>query len=189
MSAARVRLSSRPDWQRVKARKFSAWEIHGTLFAGYVTRLDLLEVTSPLWVRSCGEEICVADEGYSWLQHFPKGTRYTLTSQWNEKGQLIQWYFDICEHHGVTSYGIPYWEDLYLDVIGSANNVFEIIDQDGLAAALEQKSISPEQYRMATREADNLLRLLNAGDVELLEIAQLHYRKLSTSIANLQNSA
>jgi uncharacterized protein len=174
-----MKLASRPDWKRVTKRKFSAWKLREATFTGYVTRIDLLEVTSPLWVQSCGERICVADTGYSWLQHFPHGTHYTLTSQWNDKGQIVQWYFDICDHHGVTDDGIPYWDDLYLDVIGLPNHTFEIIDADELRQALAHKEISRAKYNFASREADSLLRSLEIGDMGLLEIAQHHFHELN----------
>lgn len=108
MNASRIKLASRPDWKRVTKRKFSVWSLEQANFTGYVTRLDLLEVSSPLWVKSCGEQVCVADTGYSWLQHFPSDTHYTLTSQWNAEAKVVQWYFDICDHHSVTASGIPY---------------------------------------------------------------------------------
>jgi uncharacterized protein len=189
MDTTRIKLSSRPWWRRVKESRFSVWKLNGTLFSGYVTRLDLLEVTSPLWVKSCGEEICVADEGYSWLQHFPRGTHYTLTSQWDEKGEILQWYFDICEKHGLTDDGIPYWEDLYLDIVGTPDHTFELLDQDELVEALEQKRISSEQYKLAVREADKLLRLLKDGSVELLELAKLHYAKLAIDSARVNSNS
>jgi uncharacterized protein len=175
----RVKLASRSGWKRVTKRKFGVWKRAEENFTGYVTRLDLLEVTSPLWVNSCGERVCIADKGYSWLQHFPEDTHYTLTSQWDNTGGLVQWYFDICECHDVDDNGIPYWDDLYLDVIGSPNNIFEILDQDELANALEQKHISLEQYELAVREADTLLRQLNTEKFKLLEVAKGHYKKLT----------
>jgi uncharacterized protein len=185
----RVRLSSRPWWQRVTQRKLSVWKLEEEPFTGYVTRLDLLEVTSPLWVKSCGERVCVADTGYSWLQHFPANTHYTLTSQWDEKDRLVQWYFDICEYHGVNENAVPYWEDLYLDVIGTPNHVFEIIDQDELAEALEQDHISAEEYDLATREADSLLHLLKTGDSELLEVAKSHHQHLVIDFARVNSNS
>jgi uncharacterized protein len=179
VNVSRIRLASRPYWKRVTKRRFASWQLAEENFTGYATRIDLLEVTSPLWVQSCGQAILVADTGYSWLQHFPFNAHYTLTSQWNEKGQLVQWYFDMCEHHGVTDDDIPYWEDLYLDIIGLPNGVFEVIDQDELEQALEQHHISLEQYQLATREADTLLRQLNSEKFELLEVAKQHYKNLT----------
>jgi uncharacterized protein len=174
----RVRLASRSPWQRVTKRRFAIWKLEKPTFTGYVTRLDLLEVALPLWVQSCGERICVADAGYSWLHHFPSNTHYTLTSQWNDKGQLVQWYFDICDHHGVTSEGVPYWDDLYLDVIGLPNNVFAIIDQDELAQASKENHITQQHYDLAHYEANHLLQELEQRNFELLEVARQHYKEL-----------
>jgi uncharacterized protein len=184
----RIRLACRKDWKRVTKRKFSVWELDEANFTGYVTRLELLEVVSPLWVDSCGERICVADKGYSWLQHFPQGTQYALTSQWNANSELVQWYFDICNHHGVTVDGIPYWNDLYLDVIGLPSGTFQIIDGDELTQALEQNHISLEQYEVATREAEKLLWQLNTEKVELLGVAYRHHKTLTTTNSVQANS-
>jgi uncharacterized protein len=162
----------------VTKRKFSVWKLREANFTGYVTRLDLLEVSSPLWVQSCGERICVADTGYSWLQHFPFGTRYTLTSQWNKRGEVIQWYFDICDHHGVMADGIPYWDDLYLDVIGLPANIFEIIDQDELERTFVQHQVTRHHYEIAYQTANTLLYHLEQGSFELLEVAKKHFHEL-----------
>jgi uncharacterized protein len=81
----------------------------------------------------------------------------------------------------VTDDGVPYWEDLYLDIIGLPNKPFEIIDRDELEQALEQKHISVGQYKLATREAESLLGLLNSGNFELLELTKHHYQKLTTN--------
>jgi uncharacterized protein len=143
-----------------------------------VTQIDLLEVASPLWVQSCGERICLADTNYSWLQHFPLHKHYTLTSQWNDEGQIVQWYFDICNHHDVTEDGIPYWDDLYLDVIGLPSGTFEIIDQDELEEALEQQHIVQHHYELAHLEASKLLAQLEQGNFELLEVVRKHFLEL-----------
>lgn len=39
-----------------------------------------------------------------------------MTTVFNEKGEVVQWYIDICNEIGITK-GIPWYEDLILDLV------------------------------------------------------------------------
>jgi len=91
-------------------------EINEENFVGTVTLLKIEEVTAPLIVQYEAKEICIANQGYSWLQHFPDGKPYALTSVFNKEGDLVQWYIDMCLNITINS-EIPYWEDMFLDIV------------------------------------------------------------------------
>ncbi|MGW8821643.1 DUF402 domain-containing protein [Paenibacillus lautus] len=48
----------------------------------------------------------------------------------NEKKEIIQWYFDISKNIGISDQGVPFWDDLYLDVIVFPNGNLYIKDED-----------------------------------------------------------
>lgn len=169
--------ANREPWPRVKRKRFQVLEVSESRFEGYVTRLELLEVSPPLWVPCCGERICVADSGYIWMQYFPSGTHHTLTAMFDARGGLQQWYFDICQGHGVDERGVPWWDDLYLDLIGLPDGRFELIDREDLERALTEGAISPDQHDLAWREAKTLMDKLEHGEFPLLETSLGQFRR------------
>ncbi|MER3426029.1 MAG: hypothetical protein C4299_02315 [Thermoleophilia bacterium] len=75
LGSRRRKSAKREPWKRVKRHKFQVWQVDEPGFTGYLTRLDLLEVSPPLIAQTPdGLELCVADTGYVWTQHFPSGT-------------------------------------------------------------------------------------------------------------------
>lgn len=49
-----------------------------------------------------------------------------MTTVINEKGEVVQWYFDITLANALTKEGVPYFDDLFLDVVVLPNK-----DRDG----------------------------------------------------------
>ncbi|MGW8918535.1 DUF402 domain-containing protein [Paenibacillus lautus] len=64
------------------------------------------------------------------MQHFPSESNYCVTTMLNEKKEIIQWYFDISKNIGISDQGVPFWDDLYLDVIVFPNGNLYIKDED-----------------------------------------------------------
>ena len=51
---------------------------------------------------------------------------------------------------------IPYYEDLYLDVIVKDDNIY-VLDEDELEKALNEKRITADQYKLAKNTVDSLI--------------------------------
>lgn len=113
----------------------------------------MLEVSPPLIVQTPpGLELRVAGVGYVWTQHFPIGTHYALTNRFDAEGRLgrlAQRYANICLEHSVDESGVPWYADLYLDVISLPGGGFAGIDKDELEAALRAGEVSREHYDLA----------------------------------------
>ncbi len=132
----------------------------------------MVEVAEPLWVMHNEQRVLIADAGYSWLQIFPEGTNYTHTTMFDPEGQPVQEYIDIVAEHGVGDDGIPWYDDLYLDITWIPEGSPLLLDQEELEAAHAIGAITQEHYDLARGETARLLVALALGDYTLPEIAR-----------------
>ena len=172
------KFADRADWRRVTGRRFSVSQRDSTEFSGYLTLLCIDEVLEPLYLEEPALRLCVADRGFSWLQHFPTGTSYTLTTMFDAQGGVVQWYIDICRCHGVDERGIPWFDDLYLDVVVTPGGRVQLLDADELEEALARGAICREDYEFARRAAEAVLAALDRGEFPLLQLSLRHRAEL-----------
>lgn len=88
------KFGDRSDWKRVLARQYAQSYIGSDDFKGYVTLLRIVKVSEPLFVNYEGKQICIVDDGYQWLQQFPSGKNHSVTTMFDAKGHIVQWYID-----------------------------------------------------------------------------------------------
>ena len=79
-------------------------------------------------------------------------------------GKLIEWYFDIAKTVGIEN-GIPFEDDMYLDMVIMPNGKKIILDEDELLAARNEGIISQEEMDSAY----NTLRELEKKYASCLE--------------------
>ena len=168
------RSAERLDWERVTERRFSVHTFDEPDFAGAVSLLCIDQVREPLWLDSGGRRICVADAGHMWLQQFPRGTQHAITSQFDAEGSIVQWYIDICKAHGVDKNGVPWWDDLYLDIVVTPEGIPTLLDEDELEYALCNGNISAPDVALAYAEARNLIERIDDGRIDLLVLSCRH---------------
>lgn len=164
----KLKRADRKDWWRVTKNRFVMLPVESAMFTGYVTLYCIDAVREPLQAKSVGQDVCLADEGYLWMQHFPQGTRYAITSIFNAQHELISWYIDICKRHYLDKNGILWYEDLYLDLDVSPAGEFVLLDADELDEALRQGQISSLDYELAWREANGLMSAIEEDMFPLL---------------------
>lgn len=123
----------------------------------HVVLINVLEVVSPLIVEKKvdkktenfkKERIIVLDSGYKLIEILPKGRNYCITANINEKNQIVQWYFDILDSTMIKK-GVPYFYDLYLDLIIYPDGNTYTKDKEELKEALRDKSITLKQFLKA----------------------------------------
>jgi len=172
------RQADRPQFSRVTQRRFYVERLDSEDYTSYVTLLCIDAVREPLWV-SCGDNrVCVADEGYSWLQHFPAKAHYTVTTMFDAAGRIVQWYIDVCKQHGVDESGVPWQDDLYLDIAMLPSGEIELLDVAELDRAWWQGSISQADHDLAWREAKRIMDEIGRGEFALLKLAEPHRNRL-----------
>lgn len=177
LARSRRKYADRKRWARVTERKFSIKRVKSRAFTGYVTRLEILKVKEPLCVEEFGKRFAIADNGYTWLQHFPKGEPYCLTTIFTAKGKVAHWYLDIAAKTGATEKGIPWWDDLYLDIVIVPGKGAEIVDENDLSEALAKGKITKCVAKEARSEAKRLKALIDTDAFPLLALSEQHYKR------------
>lgn len=169
---------SRYDWKRVTKRNYAEMKIGSILFNGYVTLLHLIEVNKPLTMTYEGRSTCIAADGYYWMQHFPVGEHYSVTTVFDASKKIVQWYIDICKENGYCNKNGPWMDDLYLDLIVLPTGEIIEKDIDELEVALKENIISGKEYEMARFEFTGAKLLLEENRFEMLNCTSQHFEML-----------
>ncbi|WP_313891637.1 DUF402 domain-containing protein [Psychrobacillus sp.] len=171
----------RSGWKRIIERKYSQTYMESREFIGHITLLHLVQVSEPLWVNYGEKNICIVDNGYMWLQHYPIGKNYSVTSMFDASGEIVQWYIDICYEIGIE-HNVPWLDDLFLDIVVLANGEIILLDEDELEEALENGSIDKAMYNLAWDEANRITDLIKEKTFKLLPISQIHKKTLEEQL-------
>lgn len=159
------------NWRRVNRCSQAVYPMPAGVIVDFVGH----EVSDPLEVVCCGQTFSVMQNGYRWIRYEPRDQFHALTVMLNEQDELQQIYVDITGGSGVDPDGIPWTDDLYLDVIALADANWqviasEIIDQDELDEALAVGAITSAQYDHAWAEARAVQMVLDQQAFAPLEV-------------------
>ena len=119
-------------------------------------------------------KVTLIDNGYYMVEYIPLNENYAVRTFIDSDKNVIQNYIDISLENGVK-HGMPYYNDLYLDVI---NNHFGdrgvyLEDESELKAALVEGIVSEEEVAMAYEVANKLvLQIKNSQNVFVNRMAQ-----------------
>ncbi|GFZ33061.1 hypothetical protein CSC2_35870 [Clostridium zeae] len=159
--------ANKPDWTRVLKRKFTTRYFKDTDFEGYVSVTSIEKVRGPLMKSMLGREYCLVDDGYIWLEIMPFKGNYCMTTMYDSNREIVQWYFDITRNKGLTDEGIPFFEDLFLDVVVLPDSNVLLLDENELKDALDKGEITLKEFEMAYTEAKEIMKNI-AVDVNRL---------------------
>lgn len=142
----------------------------------YIAKLTILDVTK-CWKVDV-EKRTILDKDYIWLEIYPKDKHYCITAMYDNNRVLKEWYFDIVINNGIED-GIPYEDDLYLDVVIVPDGRIHILDEDELLEARDNNIITDNDVKLAYDTKDyiinefgnNIDKLLKTTN-ELLEIIE-----------------
>lgn len=168
------KFADRADWKRVIEKRFQVQFINSTDFCGYISLLDIGKVSEPLIVEYYEKKYCLVDNGYSWLQHFPSNSNYVLTTVFDSNDRIVQWYIDICHEIGITENGIPWFDDLYLDLVRIPDGTIIELDLDELNEAHSNQIITNSQFNLARKENDRIKELIKGNKFKILELSIGH---------------
>ena len=133
---------------------FKNLRIDNDEFKGNISLLTIKKVRKE-W-RIDVEQRCILANNYNWLEIYPDGENYCITTMFDENDNIAEWYFDIAKELGEEN-GIPYEDDLYLDVVIVPDGRIHILDEDELKSAYDRKEVSKEEYEMAYRVANKII--------------------------------
>ena len=174
--AVKRRTADRAEWKRVLRKDFHCERRELGGFRGHVATLSLHALTAPLYIDLAGEPLCIADDGYTWVQHFPEGAHHVLTTMWSASGALVQHYIDICRASWLDERGVPCFDDLFLDVSIIPGRTPLLLDVDELAAAHSAGVVTDAEVQLAWREARRVLAEVERGTFGLLAHASTSSR-------------
>lgn len=145
---------------------YSQMRVEEDYFKGYVCKVEINGVDEPLIVNNGISKICIRDNGYEWFKVYPDNSNYAITIIFDNKSNLIEWYFDIAKEVGLDN-NIPYEDDLYLDMIIMPNGEKIILDEDELLEALDKGEIMQFDVDLAYKTL-NKLEIMYANNLNYL---------------------
>ncbi|WP_052807173.1 DUF402 domain-containing protein [Risungbinella massiliensis] len=168
--------SDRLDWKRVPVRKYYQEEVRDGNHPGIVHYFYMKEIKTPLMDAFFSQPTPVADQGFLYIQYFPFGEQHTVTTMFSDSGEIVQQYIDIVHSHGQDPDGVPWYLDLYLDIVMLPTGEYRLVDEDELQEAWQQKMVTSEQVKMAYDEAKRLIKNLSSRQKDWITWAKTCYK-------------
>ena len=146
----------------------------------YITLKEVKELTEPHIIPVNGEWITKLDKGYTILEYSPIDELYNVRAHINDKKEILEYYFDIILQREIRKedgLDIPFYNDLYLDVIvyekaATKSEPFILLDdRDELKAALKEEKIDQEEYDLAYKVANALMKEIKEGKNRFITIS------------------
>ena len=144
------------EWKCIKSKKLKGKQVCTDFFKGYIGLLEIEEVSEKQIWKFNGEDITVCDNGLKWLSILPQDDFYCITAMMNADNEILLWYIDMIADQGIGTDDIPYFDDLYLDLVVYPDGTIIVDDMDELETALATKDITQEQFNLAISTSDKL---------------------------------
>ena len=143
---------------RWKGASSAAYAETGTEFEGEkcTAGLVLLSTDSPVYAGHGADRIKIVDEGFLWLQLAPEGGFWWLTAMYNEKAELIQFYFDVTFGNMLKKDGESCFTDAFADVVITPGLAPRVLDRDELEAAVKEGLLSEAEAEDVLAKAEYL---------------------------------
>lgn len=143
-------------------------------FTGDIYFYNFIEVEDKIVIPN-GK--CIMDDNYKWLEFYNYDSKIKLTAIYDENNQIIEWYFDIAREIGKEN-GVPYEDDLYLDVVVTPTGDIILLDEDELKEALNRREVTNLEYENAYKEAEQLMNRLKDNKDKLKEYTEKYINQM-----------
>ncbi len=170
------------SWTCILSRDLIIKKLEAPGERGHLVLNRIKEVTEPQTWEFNGEDIVVCDKGIQWLSFLPQEDHYCITAMLDAEGEVIVWYIDMIASQGMDESGIPYFDDLYLDLVVYPDGTILVDDMDELEEAYESGDISKELYDLALKTSDKLQKGLLTSIDHFKAVTQRYYTILKESI-------
>lgn len=164
---------SHDSWTCILSKDLHIEQVNTEFLKGQIALMEVRDITCPQTWRFRGEDIVVCDKGMKWLSILPQDDFYCITAMLDEKDEVILWYIDMIAAQGVDADGVPYFDDLYLDLVIYADGTVVVDDMDELEDALASGDITKEQFEFAIGACERL-KVGMASD--MTKLAELTYQ-------------
>ena len=152
----KIKNISRDNWPRVLKKELTYKSIEVDGAKAEISLIKFLKITEPLVKRYKNISIKLVEEGFYWLQIGVENKNYWITVMFNDKEEIIQFYFDITKKNYILGNGKSYFYDLYLDVVVMPDGYYYLLDEDELKEALDKNEISKADFNMAYYQAERI---------------------------------
>ena len=105
------------EWKCIISKDIFGKMVNSEWLNGYIGLIDIKEVSKIQTWKFNGEDVVVCDKGRKWLSILPQNDWYCITAMMDENGVIILWYIDMIASQGIDVDGVPYFDDLYLDLV------------------------------------------------------------------------
>ena len=128
----------------------------------YLTLKEVKELEQPYFVYINGEKIKKLDKGFTVMEYTPLDKNYNLRVHINHKLEILEYYFDITLKNEIRN-EVPYYNDLYLDVVyyqpaaTKDSTYIYLSDEREIKDALNKDIIDKEEFDLAYKATDELL--------------------------------
>ncbi len=142
----------------------------------YIVVKKLIKLSKKKYIIK--NNITLMDNGYYLIEIVPKNKNYALRIFLNDQKEPVEYYIDITKENGIDKdTKIPYFIDLYLDIIIQNNGEVNIIDEDELKDALKNSDITEDDYQLAQCVKENLLKEIDENNNDLINLDYMKYLK------------
>ncbi|HEX2947734.1 MAG TPA: DUF402 domain-containing protein [Clostridia bacterium] len=148
---------SKSGWQRIETSKCVLFNTYQERFSGYASAIFVDKVHKKLMCKLADREFCLVDDGYSWIQRLPINKNWSVTTMFDNKSNIVQWYFDITKQNSIDENSQPFYDDLYLDIVIFPSGEVVLLDEDELKEALESGDITQSDFDLAYSEANKIM--------------------------------
>ena len=144
------------EWKCILSKDMHGKRVNSELLDGYIGLIEIKEVSEAQIWKFNGEDVVVCDKGRKWLSILPRNDWYCITAMMDEEGNILLWYIDMIAEQGIDVDGVPYFDDLYLDLVVYPDGTILVDDMDELEEALSKKDITQEQFNLAIETSHRL---------------------------------
>ena len=153
---------------------------------GYIALKYVKEISPPIIYFCNGKRYTCLDNGYSILEYVPIDKNYNCRVFFDTLNRPLSFYFDINNGNGIEN-GIPWYDDLYLDVIMECTTITEcgnfirLEDVREFEAAKKEGLIDEKAYAMGYDTAIKLMQELKEQRNEIVNRCQFDLYRIKQS--------
>ncbi|RIL71649.1 DUF402 domain-containing protein [Staphylococcus devriesei] len=183
----KIKYIDKRHWRRLIERDYIEVKVNNNRFKGIIGLVTMKKVREPLEVTVVGQNIIVANDNYQWLQILPEKKRYSITAMFDDKGNPLEYYFDI-NIKNVIQKGNARTLDLFLDVLVlPSTGEYELVDEQDLELALQNGQITQKQYHEAYIIAHQLMIEINENFEDVHHRIMHCYNKMISKLKKPKN--
>lgn len=147
------------EWKCITSKNITGKQVDIPQLKGYLGLLAINTVSEKQIWKYTKSNVVVCDNGYHWLTIMPSDEFYCITVMMDDGYEMKVCYIDMIDTQGYDDDGVPYFYDLYLDLVVYPDGNIIVDDMDELQEALRAGEITDAQYNKAIAAS----RKLQAG--------------------------